>query len=165
VSYVEPIVTAVTALAGGALGAWWQTRRATEDLGKRIVHERGQARTEWPAKHEWYGRYDMMAGRVRDAIIALQNQRRRNAEDPGATDFGRSENDLMADVLMAAHELGVAADHMDRFAPRDMMKKVNEVALQIGPAIGGRDGLPAELHVPMQQIRDMMRADLRADHA
>jgi hypothetical protein len=136
-----------------------------EQAREQIAHARVQAHSErhYAAKHEWYGRYDVVAGRVRSAIMALQSQRRRNAGDPDGIDFGRSEDELVADVISAAQELGVAADHLDLIAPRNMMKKVNEVSLQIGPAIG-QSGLPAELHVPMQQIRDMMRADLGVHH-
>lgn len=160
VDYVGPIITAITALAGGAIGAWWKTR----DLNRQIAADREQARIDrqYPSKHEWYMQYDIAAGRVLKAIGDLQNQRRHNAGQPDGIDLAKTEDRLLTEVISAAGQLEVAAEYLDLIARKEIMTKVNEVSRQIGPAIG-RDDIPSELSLPMQEVHDLMREDLGAD--
>jgi len=171
VSIMVPIITAITALAGGALGAWWKTKDLNTQIAAeadraiwRIAHERQLSRIErlYPAKHEWYTQYHVAADRLIHAMGDLKAKERYDGGDPGGYTIGKTEDELLAEVMTAAGQLEDAAQHLDLIAPEEMVTRVNVVSREIVPAITS-SGIPKELHMPIHEIRKMMRNDLGAD--
>jgi hypothetical protein len=166
------MASGVSALLGGAAGAWWYHSRAAvrgrrpSSLQPPTAHEPGTSRLRFlPERHGLYEEFFVASSAAFMAVGRYQMAQRKSdeqalAEVASSGDKGAATEELGHQAEQAVERVRLVAYRLEmRDVPPEILQAVREYVASLD-GILALQWIPAEMHLSEERVRRLMRSDL-----